>query len=205
MHKSARVMIREIIVPGVHDQLLEVLSEYPRKSGNQFVLTLSETCLDQWPVTIGDYQVPDSPQSQSIKITISQKKYPKLFALYASLPHGMKGAIILNLLNRHLVLKEAEPEKVNKALQQMLASASSADLAKATTAPQQGDEMLNNFRANNDSEEAMRAKAPEPVTSEINTVPGRSNEQQVGPAIADTFFDEDRADPFASLPPMSFD
>ena len=65
--------------------------------------------------------------------------------------------------------------------------------------------MQNDFSRNNDSEGAMRAKAPEPVTSEIDTIPGRSNEQQVGPAIADTFFDEDRADPFASLPPMSFD
>lgn len=120
MHRSAKVIIREMIVPGVHDQLLEVLSEYPRKSGNQFALTVSEVCLDHWPVTIGDYQVTDSAQSQSIKITISQKEYPKLYGLYASLPHGMKGAIILNLLNRHLVLKEAEPEKVNKALQQKL-------------------------------------------------------------------------------------
>ena len=120
MDRSSRVIIREMIVPGVHDKLLEVLSEYPRKSGNKFALTVSEVCLDHWPVTIGDYQVPDSAQSQRIKITISQKEYPRLFGLYASLPHGMKGAIILNLLNRHLVLNETEPEKVNKALQQKL-------------------------------------------------------------------------------------
>ena len=201
MRSPSSIVIRDIIVPGAHDNLLEVLSHFPRKSGNQMVLSISEACIEMWPPTTADYQAPESPQSQAIKITVSPVKYPKLHALYESLPYGMKGAIFVNLLNRHQLLKESEPEKVNQALLQMLKSTSSVFaaahsevVAEASSRPAL---VSGTGLVGGPSLDEARADIPQAVNGKI--------EASQDDKIKEGFFESEEEDPFASLPPMNFD
>lgn len=200
MRSPTSIVIRDLIVPGAHDNLLEVLSEFPRKTGNMMVLSMSEACIEMWPPTIADYQTPESPESQAIKITVSPVKYPKLHALYESLPYGMKGAIFVNLLNRHQLLKESQPEKVNQALLQMLkskrsvfAAAHSDAVAEAASRPPlvSGTEHVGG-----PSLDEARADIPQVVNGKI--------EASQDDNIEERFFESEEVDPFASLPPMDF-
>lgn len=118
----------------MHEALVEVLAKYPRQAGNQVVLAMSEACLSFCPISEADYNVADGVEFQNVKFTLSAEKYPKLYALYRALPRGVKGQAIINLLNRHQLFRQADPGKVNDALNEALlgrkvSEESSADLA----------------------------------------------------------------------------
>lgn len=200
MRSPTSIVIRDLIVPGAHDNLLEVLSQFPRKTGNMMVLSMSEVCLEMWPPTIADYQTPESPESQAIKITLSPVKYPKLHALYESLPRGMKGAIFVNLLNRHQLLKESQPEKVNQALLQMLKSTSAAQavsLSEASVEETIGAAMASGSKVGEDTSLDAETADHSPA------VPGEAA-AMLEDKIEEGFFDPEQDDPFATLPLMDF-
>lgn len=110
------MVIRERLYPDMHEALVEVLAKYPRQAGNQVVLAMSEACLSFCPISEADYNVADGSEFQNVKFTLSAEKYPKLYALYRALPRGVKGQAIINLLNRHQLFRQADPGKVNDAL-----------------------------------------------------------------------------------------
>lgn len=203
MRSPTSIVIRDLIVPGAHDNLLEVLSQFPRKTGNMMVLSMSEACIEMWPPTIADYQTPESPQSQAIKITVSPDKYPKLHALYESLPHGMKGAIFVNLLNRHQLLKESQPEKVNQALLQMLKSTSAALAVSHSDASV--EETIGT---------AVAVASASKVGADTTTLDAETADHRpafpgavaamIEDKIEEGFFDPEQDDPFATLPLMDF-
>ncbi|SBW84651.1 hypothetical protein PVE_R2G0626 [Pseudomonas veronii 1YdBTEX2] len=134
MAETQSVVIRERLYPDMHEALVEVLAKYPRQAGNQVVLAMSEACLSFCPISEADYNVADGVEFQNVKFTLSAEKYPKLYALYRALPRGVKGQAIINLLNRHQLFRQADPGKVNDALNEALlgrkdSEGSSADLA----------------------------------------------------------------------------
>lgn len=81
---------------------------------------MSEACLSFCPISEADYNVADGAEFQNVKFTLSAEKYPKLYALYRALPRGVKGQAIINLLNRHQLFRQADPCKVNDALNEAL-------------------------------------------------------------------------------------
>lgn len=200
MAESARVVIRERLFPDSHDALVDVLSKYPRQAGNQVVLAMSEACIGLWPITEADYHLSDGAESQTIKLTLSAEKYPKLFALYTALPRGVKGQAIINLLNRHQMLRQADPGKVNVALNEAL-------LGRSSRGPE-GSEAL-------DKQETVQPGAsvidlatavtssPEAVSPLRRTEPVDADESpaEISPAISDV----DMVDPLSDLPAMSWD
>lgn len=202
MRSPTSIVIRDLIVPGAHDNLLEVLSQFPRKTGNMMVLSMSEACIEMWPPTIADYQTPESPQSQAIKITVSPDKYPKLHALYESLPHGMKGAIFVNLLNRHQLLKESQPEKVNQALLQMLKSTSAALAVSHSEASV--EETIGTAGAVASASKVGAETTLDAETADHSRAFSGAAAAMIEDKIEEGFFDPEQDDPFATLPLMDF-
>lgn len=122
MAKQPVVFIQAPLVVGFHDALLTLLQEDNRRMANHLVLTISEACLDMWPLTLQDYKGPGTGEQQDAKIALNPERFPRLYALYTSLPPGVKGITMINLLNRHQMMKEASPEEANAALNRMLLS-----------------------------------------------------------------------------------
>lgn len=191
------ISIRDKLVPGSHDTLIEVLSKYPRQAGNQVVLAMSEACLDLWPLSEADYNVAEGEEFQRVKMTLPEDKYPKLYALYRSLPKGVKGLAIINLLNRHQMVRQMNPGLVTEALNRALAlkhsgpgavgneggGAAKRETAAADVTPQVDKEGggLQRPMGETSSEQVHKMVASEPLTTT----------QEVD-------------DPLADLPPMDF-
>ena len=214
MRKPKSVMVNELVVPGAHGHLIEALTHYPRKTGNQFVLSLSEACIDMWPLTLADYQMAEDVNSQQVKITINAENYPKLFNLYQALPFGLKGLTFINLLNRHLIMRETEPEKANDALTRLMA---------AKTSMQAGESLLevggpvgpkcevSQTKVEGDdhpSAATVRTKngvdPDAPTSLAVESVPLLGG-LKITPEISASFFERDAEDPLAALPTMSFE
>lgn len=213
MRKPESVMIKELVVPGTHGHLIEALTHYPRKTGNQFVLSLSEACIDMWPLTLADYQMAEDVNSQRVKITINAAKYPRLFNLYQALPFGLKGITFINLLNRHLIMRETEPEKANDALTRLLT---------AKTRIQAGERLVEVIGPASQGGEAGRTEVgrstlsspiairtlnglnPEVPASQIVESVAPLHEVEATQTISTSFFERDAEDPLAALPTMSF-
>ncbi|MCK1788920.1 hypothetical protein [Pseudomonas violetae] len=197
MTEMPSISIRDKLVPGSHDTLIEVLGKYPRQAGNQVVLAMSEACLDLWPVTEADYNVAEEVEFQRVKITLQEDKYPKLYALYRSLPKGVKGVAIINLLNRHQMLRQVNPGLVTEALNKALALKQGGRMAVTT-----GGEIA-------EKKEPPAADVTLMVTREAGLAPRSLSEtatEQVHKMVAsDTpIMTQEVDDPLADLPPMNF-
>lgn len=202
MAKNLSVVIREKLYPDMHEALVEVLAKYPRQAGNQVVLAMSEACLSFCPISEADYNVADGAEFQNVKFTLSAEKYPKLFALYRALPRGVKGQAIINLLNRHQLFRQADPGKVNDALNEALLGRKITDDATAD---------LGHSRIG--VRVAMEGGAEAGQTTVITTSPDQAGTDQSHVAIVSTapkppveavVFEEEVDDPLADLPPMDF-
>jgi hypothetical protein len=199
--ETQSVVIRERLYPEMHEALVEVLAKYPRQAGNQVVLAMSEACLSFCPISEADYNVADGAEFQNVKFTLSAEKYPKLYALYRALPRGVKGQAIINLLNRHQMFRQADPGKVNDALNEALlgrkaAVRSTADLASkkiGVSAALDGDgEAEPRAVVMASKDRPVIDPAPEAILiTETN-----------GPVRAAALEEVD--DPLADLPPMDF-
>jgi hypothetical protein len=119
--KPGRIVIRDFLIPGHHDTLLEMLALHNRKAGNQMVLSISEACLAKWPLGLSDYEpAPEALLEKTrIKITIREDRHPSLFQLYRSIGLGSKGQIFLNMFNRHQLMRQEDPVGVNQAVTKM--------------------------------------------------------------------------------------
>ncbi|WP_116827079.1 MULTISPECIES: hypothetical protein [Pseudomonas syringae group] len=201
MAETQSVVIRERLYPEMHEALVEVLAKYPRQAGNQVVLAMSEACLSFCPISEADYNVADGGEFQNVKFTLSAEKYPKLYALYRALPRGVKGQAIINLLNRHQLFRQADPGKVNDALNEALlgrkvTDGSSTDLANTKMGV---------------SAEIEREVVARPVAMVVSSVDQASIEPAPGnfttgtkPPVEALVFQVEVDDPLADLPPMDF-
>lgn len=119
--KPRIIEIRDFLVPGHHDALLAVMHSHSRRAGNQLVLSISEACIGVWPLGLSDYEPAreELQDRQRIKVTIREDRHPNLYRLYQSIGLGSKGQVFLNLFNRHMSLKEANPDAVNEAVMKM--------------------------------------------------------------------------------------
>ena len=197
MTEISSISIRDKLVPGSHDTLIDVLSKYPRQAGNQVVLAMSEACLDLWPLTEADYNVAEGSEFQRVKITLPEDKYPKLYALYRSLPKGVKGVAIINLLNRHQMVRQVSPGLVTEALNKALAL---RHRGPAGIVPEGGADAKRETPA---ADVMLHADKGEGVTE--RSVVEASSEQvhkSVAPKPLNTTQVVD--DPLADLPPMDF-
>ncbi|RMM39139.1 hypothetical protein QO021_30100 (plasmid) [Pseudomonas amygdali pv. lachrymans] len=200
MAEPQSVVIRERLYPEMHEALVEVLAKYPRQAGNQVVLAMSEACLSFCPISEADYNVADGAEFQNVKFTLSAEKYPKLYALYRALPRGVKGQAIINLLNRHQLFRQADPGKVNDALNEALLGKASvgssvhpASTKIGVSAARDGDgeaEQKAVVMASNDR--PVIHPAPDAILTTETKEPVRA------PAL------EEMDDPLADLPPMDF-
>lgn len=200
MHDLGRVIIREKLSPDSHDALVDVLSRYPRQAGNQVVLAMSEACLGLWPITEADYNVSEGGESQTIKLTLSEDRYPKLYALYKALPRGVKGQTIINLLNRHQLMRQADPGKVNSALNQALLGHRAGGQISLETAE---GTMQNDAVVSAEVRPAPQGTSSREAQSPTSSKPeGAENASIVMPAGV---VEEDAEDPLAGLPPLTWD
>lgn len=115
------VVIRDKLYPEHHDALLEVLGKYTRQAGNQIALSMTEACMDIWPLTEADYNIGAGSDGQNVKIQIDPARYPRIWNLYQRLPRGVKAQVVLNLLNRHQMMRLTDPRSVTQALNILLA------------------------------------------------------------------------------------
>ncbi|KIL03203.1 hypothetical protein EGJ28_16610 [Stutzerimonas xanthomarina] len=192
MSKAGVVFIQAPLVTGFHDALLALLQEDNRRMANHLVLTVSEACLDIWPVTIQDYKAPGDGELHDAKIALNPNRFPRLYKLYTSLPPGVKGLTMINLLNRHQMMKEASPEEANAALNRMLLGRQGL-----------GEEANNQTHQAGDVPGPAAALGPEEKT-EVNV--SRPTEAAVPAKVAaPPAAQEDILDPLASMPPLSFD
>lgn len=119
--KPRTIEIRDFLVPGHHDALLAVMQSHSRRAGNQLVLSISEACIGGWPLGLSDYEpAPEALRDrQRVKVTIREDRHPNLFKLYRSIGLGSKGQVFLNLFNRHMSVREENPDAVNEAVMKM--------------------------------------------------------------------------------------
>ncbi len=117
--KGGVVHIQAVLVAGYHDALLTLLGGDNRRMANSLALTISEACIDVWPIQISDYDQPGSGEQQPVKIALNSERFPRLYALYSRLSSGAKGQTLVNLMNRHQMLKDADPEAANAALNKL--------------------------------------------------------------------------------------
>jgi hypothetical protein len=119
--KPRSIEIRDFLVPGPHDALLAVMQVHSRRAGNQLVLSISEACIGGWPLGLSDYEpAPEVLKDrQRVKVTIREDRHPNLFKLYRSIGLGSKGQVFLNLFNRHMSVREENPDAVNEAVMKM--------------------------------------------------------------------------------------
>lgn len=118
---SKPVVIRDKLYPEHHDALLEVLGKYTRQAGNQIALSITEACMDIWPLTEADYNIGAGSDGQNVKLQIDPARYPRIWNLYQRLPRGVKAQVVLNLLNRHQMMRLNDPKSVTEALNALLA------------------------------------------------------------------------------------
>lgn len=104
---------------GYHDALLTLLGGDNRRMANSLALTISEACIDVWPMEISDYDQPGPGEQQAVKIALNRERFPRLYAIYSRLSAGAKGQTLVNLLNRHQMLKETDPATANAALNKL--------------------------------------------------------------------------------------
>ncbi|WP_439126272.1 MAG: hypothetical protein ACNJA3_28295 (plasmid) [Pseudomonas rhizophila] len=202
MAETQSVVIRERLYPDMHEALVEVLAKYPRQAGNQVVLAMSEACLSFCPISEADYNVADGVEFQNVKFTLSSEKYPKLYALYRALPRGVKGQAIINLLNRHQLFRQADPGKVNDALNEALLGRkvtvdSSADLASTKNVVNAAVEREVEARP-----AVMIAASKDHVS--LDPAPAANLTTGTNPPVEAFEFEVEVDDPLADLPPMDF-
>lgn len=200
MHKPKPLVIVDKLHPEVHDVLSEVLAHYPRQGGNQVILSMSEACLDMWPITEADFNIKSAKVGQRIKLTLDGHKYPKLSELYRSLPRGIKGQAFLNLLNRHQMQRQMDPGAVTNALnaayrrrldQEDSSVGQGAELAVPALAEVAGGAEGNVEKAQPAGGDQLE---PRPVFMDP---PAR---HEAVPVASEADFE----DPLAALPPMDF-
>lgn len=192
MSKAGVVFIQAPLVTGFHDALLALLQEDNRRMANHLVLTVSEACLDIWPLTIEDYKAPGDGELHDAKIALNPNRFPRLYKLYTSLPPGVKGLTMINLLNRHQMMKETSPEEANAALNRML-------LGRHGAGEESYDQTLQGKDASGpDAAPGKEEKAEVNVSAPT----GRVVPTEVAAPPAP---EEDIADPLANIPPLSFD
>lgn len=117
--KDGVVHIQAVLVSGYHDALLNLLGADNRRMANSLALTISEACIEIWPIQISDYDQPGPGEQQQVKIALNRDRYPRLYAIYNRLGAGAKGQTLVNLLNRHQFMKEADPAAANAALNKL--------------------------------------------------------------------------------------
>ncbi len=117
--KGGVVHIQAVLVAGYHDALLTLLGGDNRRMANSLALTISEACIDVWPIQISDYDQPGPGEQQPVKIALNSERFPRLYAIYSRLSSGAKGQTLVNLMNRHQMLKDTDPEAANAALNKL--------------------------------------------------------------------------------------
>lgn len=202
MAETQSVVIREKLYPEMHEALVEVLAKYPRQAGNQVVLAMSEACLSFCPISEADYNVADGGEFQNVKFTLSAVKYPKLYALYRALPRGVKGQAIINLLNRHQLFRQADPGKVNDALNEALLGRSAADGSSTDLASKK-------ISLGGAIEGEAEARPSEIIVASkdrggIDPTPADTLKTETKPTVEALVLEEEVDDPLADLPPMDF-
>ena len=198
MTKPESLVIRERLYPDMHESLVEVLGKYPRQAGNQVVLAMSEACLSLWPITEADYNVSDGAEFQKVKFTLTKARYPKLFALYRALPRGVKGQAIINLLNRHQMMRQADPGKVSDALNQALLGEGTSAARGPEHKAEAHHEVVSGRSAAEDDVPAVGSNVTKPLISAAAEAP------EMQPAVKGEDPEEEIFDPLADLPPMEF-
>lgn len=202
MAETLSVVIRERLYPEMHEALVEVLAKYPRQAGNQVVLAMSEACLSFCPISEADYNVADGGEFQNVKFTLSAVKYPKLYALYRALPRGVKGQAIINLLNRHQLFRQADPGKVNDALNEALLGRSAADGSSTNLASKE-------ISLGGAIEGVVEARPSEIIATSkdrggIDPTPADTLKTETKPPVEALVLEVEVEDPLADLPPMDF-
>lgn len=197
--KPGRIEIRDFLVPGHHDTLLEVLASHNRKAGNQMVLSISEACLAIWPLGLSDYEpAPEALLEKTrIKITIREDRHPSLFQLYRSIGLGSKGQIFLNMFNRHQMMRQEDPVGVNQAVTKMHEMLIAKMSGKGV-----GDESRATLRDVGQVGSPARANSTENYVEQRNATEGPSNEVAVRSAPLPEI--ELVADPLTTVGPMTF-
>lgn len=107
--------IRGYLIPGHHQSILEFLETHDRRTAIKMLMGISEACIGSYPLVINDYSNGTSDRANAIgvKMMLSKKHYPKLYALYNSLERGIKNVAVLNLINRHALICLENPTRVN--------------------------------------------------------------------------------------------
>lgn len=190
MSKAGVVFIQAPLVTGFHDALLALLQEDNRRMANHLVLTVSEACLDIWPVTIQDYKAPGEGELHDAKIALNPNRFPRLYKLYTSLPPGVKGLTMINLLNRHQMMKEASPEEANAALNRMLLGRQGGE-EQALSPPQSSSGKAEPAFSGEETEVRVAREENRTLHKELVV------ETEVPP--------EEVFDPLANMPTLSFD
>lgn len=114
-------IVRGFLLMGHHDALIDLFGQHQRKMGNHLVLSISEACIEHWPVTLADYTPPHSNTAErvNVRITVRADLYPRLYARVKSLGSGVRTTVFLNMLNRHAELSCGAPQEVEKAMKEL--------------------------------------------------------------------------------------
>lgn len=107
--------IRGYLIPAHHQSILEFLETHDRRTAIKMLMGISEACIGSYPLVINDYSNGSSDRTNAIgvKMMLSKKHYPKMYALYNSLERGIKNVAVLNLINRHALICLENPTRVN--------------------------------------------------------------------------------------------
>lgn len=193
------VVIRDKLYPEQHDALLEVLGKYTRQAGNQIALSITEACMDIWPLTEADYNIGTGSDGQNVKLQIDPVRYPRIWNLYQRLPRGVKGQVVLNLLNRHQMMRLTDPKSVTSALNAFLdvRAEAQADHPRGGE-PERSEGVVLQPEAVVELNDALL------LTRQVEQLPieTREEQQQELQDVPDSV--EEIDDPLSSLPPMEF-
>lgn len=116
------------LVPGVHDALIELRESIGPRAANRVILHVGELLIPSYPLMVSDMlAIPQAGgETVQVKIKLTKAASPVLMQCYESLGHGVRGATLVNLLNRLYMLSEAQPELVEEAVKRKLQKADSA-------------------------------------------------------------------------------
>ena len=105
------------LVEARHTALIEMANSLSGKLRNHFILKIAEACLEKYPIKMSDYvSSRDDVGKGTLKITIREDLYPRMYSRYKDLPHGIRSTVIMNLLNRYAELMAGAPDIVDEAV-----------------------------------------------------------------------------------------
>jgi hypothetical protein len=115
-------IVRGGLWPDHHAALIELLDHHPsRRIGNHLMLNIAEACVEQWPITLHDYNqaIEAGTTTKPVKFTVRQDLYPRLYDRYKTLPVTIRTTVFLNMLNRFADMARSNPEAVTGAMRDL--------------------------------------------------------------------------------------